>query len=92
MTLTYNDSVSSIRSLPAGTPQGAHLWGLIFIINFIGVFLWPHLPRPISFGVSEAEKVKYIDDGTVAVSINLKTLFTLNSVARQKPVTFQHGS
>ena len=92
MTLSYREAESSIRALPAGTPQGAHLGGLIFIIKFNGAFLRPPIPRPISYGTSEAEKVKYIDDGTVAVGINLKDLLTLDPVARQQPVTFHERS
>ena len=80
MMLTYGDAVSSIRSLPAGTPQGAHLGGLIFIIKFNGAFLRPPIPRPLSYGDSKAEKVKYIDDGTVAVGVNLRSLLEKDPV------------
>ena len=49
--------------------------GLIFIIKFNGAFMRPPIPRDISGPISKSksEKVKYVDDGTIAVSINLKT-------------------
>ena len=72
---SYNGEQSSRKSLPGGGPQGAFLGGLIFIIKFNGALMRPPIPRgvigPIS--KSESEKVKYVDDWTVAVSVNLKT-------------------
>ena len=44
------------------------------MLKFNGAFLRPPIPREIKGPVheSKAKKVKYVDDGTVAVSINLK--------------------
>ena len=63
-----------INLLPGGGPQGAYLGGLIFILKYNGAFLRPPVPRPIRGPVLKAksEKVKYVDDGTVAVSVDLK--------------------
>ena len=74
MHLTYNGSQSSQKMLPGGGPQGAYLGGLIFIIKFNGAFLRPPVPRQIQGPVSKSrsEKVKFVDDGTVAVSVDLK--------------------
>ena len=74
MFLTFNNIQSSQKSLPGGGPQGAYLGGLIFIIKYNGAFLRPPVPRPIQGPVltSKSEKVKFVDDGSVAVSINLK--------------------
>ena len=48
--------------------------GLIFMIKYNGAFLRPSIPRPINGPVSKSKvkKVKYVDDGTVAVSLDLK--------------------
>ena len=47
---------------------------LFFIIKYNGAFLRPPVPRLILGPVqaSKSEKVKFVDDGTVAVGINLK--------------------
>ena len=71
---TYNGEQSTVRDLPGGGPKGAFLGGLIFIIKYNGAFLRPPIPPLISGPVrkEKAEKVKFGDDGTVAVSVNLK--------------------
>ena len=75
MILKYKDACSTEKQLPGGGPQGAHLGGIIFIVKYNGAFLRPPIPRntlgPIS--KSESKSVKFVDDGSLAVSINLKT-------------------
>ena len=90
MVLTYNGEQSSAKDLPGGGPQGAFLGGLIFIIKYNGAFLRPPIPPMISGPVtkSKAEKVKYIDDGTVAVSINLKKCLNIDPENRPRPLNF----
>ena len=94
MFLSYNGGQSSRKMLPGGGPQGAYLGGLIFIIKYNGAFLRPPIPRntmgPIS--KSKAEKVKYVDDGTVAVSINLKTSLLPDPVPRPQPLNYHERS
>ena len=74
MFLTYKGAQSKQKQLPGGGPQGAFLGGIIFMLKFNGAFLRPPIPREIKGPVheSKAKKVKYVDDGTVALSINLK--------------------
>ena len=45
------------------------------MIKFNGAFLRPHVPRPIPIRLQESKAVnlKYVDDGSVAVSVNLET-------------------
>ena len=85
MFLTHNGSQSSIEMLPGGCRQGAYLRRLIFIIKYNGAFIRPPVPRKIPGPVSKSksEKVKFVDDGTVAVSIDLKTC--LIPVDRARP-------
>ena len=85
MHLTYNDSTSDLKMLPGGGPQGAYLGGLIFIIKYNGAFLRPPVPRHLSEPVTKSKsvKVKFIDDGTVAVSVDLKS--SLISSAQDGP-------
>ena len=75
---------------PGGGPQGAYLGGLIFIIKYNGAFLRPPVPRPIRGPVlkSKSEKVKFVDDGTVAVSIDLKQCLVHDPVDRAMPVNY----
>ena len=60
------------------------------IIKYNGAFMRPPIPRNTMGPVtkSKSEKVKYVDDGTVAVSINLKTCLIQDSVIRQRPFNF----
>ena len=90
MFLTYNNCQSTKKMLPGGGPQGAYLGGLIFIIKYNGAFLRPPVPRPIRGPVlkSKAEKVKFVDDGTVAVSIDLKQCLVPDPVDRVRPVNY----
>ena len=91
MFLTYNGEQSTLKKLPGGGPQGAFLGGLIFIIKFNGAFLRPPIPRntigPIS--KSKSEKVKYVDDGTLVVSIHLKTSLVPDTVL-QRPEPYKY--
>ena len=76
--------------LPGGGPQGAYLGGLIFIIKYNGAFLRPPIPRQIQGPVVKAksEKVKFVDDGTVAVSVDLKASLVPDPVDRARPRNF----
>ena len=73
MHLTHNGEKSSLKMLPGGGPQGAYLGGIIFIIKYNGAFLRPPIPRPVEpISEAKATTVKFIDDGTVAVSVDLQ--------------------
>ena len=87
MFLSYNGAQSSQMSLPGGGPQGAYLGGIIFIIKYNGAFLRPPIPRPIIGPISKSkvEKVKFVDDGTVAVSLDLKACLIPDPVERPRP-------
>ena len=87
MYLSYNGAKSSLKAVPAGGPQGAYLGGIVFIIKYNGAFLRPPVPRHIQGPVtkSKSEKVKYIDDGTVAVTVNLKASLISDPVDRPMP-------
>ena len=90
MILTYNGEASKRKLLPGGGPQGAHLGGLIFIVKYNGAFLRPPVPRNI-FGpikTSQAMAVKFIDDGSVAVNINLKTCLAPDPAQRPAPLNY----
>ena len=87
MVLTYNNEQSTMKMLPGGGPQGAYLGGLIFIIKYNGAFLRPPIPRLMQSPAtkSRSESVKFVDDGTVAVSIDLKTCLVTDPVNRPHP-------
>ena len=87
MILTYN---SSKKTLPGGGPQRAYLGGIIFIIKYNGAFLRPPVPRPIRGPVlkSKTEKVKFVDDGTVAVSVDLRQCLVADPVDRVRPLQY----
>ena len=90
MYLSYNGAKSSRKMLPAGGPQGAYLGGIVFIIKYNGAFLRPPVPRHIQGPVtkSKSKKVKFIDDGTVAVTVKLKDCVVPDPVDRPRPYNY----
>ena len=85
MILSYDGAVSTQRPLPGGCPQGAFLGGIIFMIKFNGALLRPPIPRPVNF---EHQAVKFVDDGSIATSIDMKATLTLDSTNRPRPLNF----
>ena len=87
MVMDHSGETSNSRDLPGGGPQGAYLGGLIFIIKCNGAFLRPPIPPIISGPVlqSISEKVKFVDDVIVAVSINLKKCLEVDPASRPRP-------
>ena len=75
MTLKFRGTESSLKPLPGGGPQGAYLGGIIFIVKYNGAFLRPPVPRNILGPIleSKSESAKFVDDGSIAVNVNLKT-------------------
>ena len=94
MYLTYMGAQSTEKLLPGGGPQGAYLGGIIFMIKYNGAFLRPPIPRPLQGPVSKAkaQKVKFIDDGTIAVSIDLKASLVTDPVTRPRPHNYDERS
>ena len=90
MKLTYNGEKSTQKLLPGGGPQGANLGGLIFIIKYNGALLRPRIPRNLQGPVSKSKsaKVKFVDDGTAAVSVNLKSSLIPDPVDRARPLNY----
>ena len=60
----------------------ALLRGLIFIIKFNGAFLRPPIPRPGSL----SQTVKFVDDGSIGVSVDMKTCLEHDDKARPRPL------
>ena len=81
MTLTFQGAQSSSQPLPAGIPQGAFLGGLIFILR-------PAIPRDNILSQSKSERVKYIDDGSVAVCVDLQRCLVPENSSRPYPLNF----
>ena len=94
MVLEYDGQQSTRQQLPGGGPQGAYLGGLIFIVKFNGAFLRPPVPRnrlgPKS--KSQSENAKFVDDGSIAVSINLKNSLVPDTRVRPQPLNFDERS
>ena len=90
MVMSHMGHVSTSRALPGGGPQGALLGGIIFIVKFNAAFLRPPIPPHIKGPISKSSslKVKFVDDGTVAVSINLKKSLIPDPVQRPCPLNF----
>ena len=90
MILKYKEAFSSKKSLPGGGAQGAHLGGIIFIVKFNGAFLRPPIPRNTVGPVSESksQSVKFVDDGSVAVSVNLRKSLNPAPNSQPRPLNF----
>ena len=60
------------------------------MIKYNGAFLRPTIPRPICGPVSKSKvkKVKFVDDGTVAVSLDLKECLIPEPANRPRPLNY----
>ena len=88
MTMTYGKATSAPRLLPGSTPQGALLGGLIFIVKYNGACLRPTIPRPIPSPPALPLSVKFVDDHSCAVKIDLKKALINDPVERQRPLGY----
>ena len=86
MTLTYKGAQSSTKKLPGSTPQGALLGGIIFIVKFNGALMRPAIPRNSILHGTKSETVKYIDDGSAATAVNLRSHLIAETLSR--PLSF----
>ena len=83
--LSYQQAVSSPRSLPGGYSAGTLMGGFLFIIKFNGICLRPAIPRPNG---NRAIQLKFIDDASKASSINLKRSLIPDPKSRQFPLRY----
>ena len=91
MYMSYNGAKSTQKSLHGGGPQGAYLGGILFMLKYNGALLRPSIPKNIGgpLAKSKSEEVKYVDDGSVAVSLNLKSCLELDQINRPNPLNFR---
>ena len=87
MSLAYKGAQSSSKDLHGGTPQGALLGGIIFIIKFNGALLRPAIPRSSVLYQTKSMSVKYIDDGSVAAAVDLKSNLIVDPTPHPRPLT-----
>ena len=93
MNMKFRGILSALRSLPGSSPQGTVLGVILFIIYFNGAALRSTIPRPswpIFFKKRNdptAIKLKFVDDLSIAVKINLKDDI-VEDRNRPKPLTF----
>ena len=102
--IRYRGATSSARTLDSGSPAGCMTGNIIFLVKFNGALLRPPIPRPLTkntgiqaltknTGMQELTKnttmkAKYIDDITLAVSINLRKSLIKDPESRPKPLNF----
>ena len=82
MFMRFGGASSSRRLLPGSSPQGAFLGILLFIILFNGALLRPAIPRLNTLNL------KYVDDLSMLLALNLKTVLLNDPVRRPQPFTF----
>ena len=82
MFMRFKGASSSRKFLPGSTPQGAFLGILLFLIIFNGALLRPSIPRPHTLNL------KYVDDLSMLVALNLKKCLTVDDRVRAMPLTF----
>ena len=73
--------------LQSGSGQGCLLGGILFTIKFNGMRMRPKIPRPMS-NTQNNLQVKYYDDATAAVAINLKNQLCPDPEERSRPLNW----
>ena len=86
MVLSNQKAESTQRPLPGGFPAGSYLGGILFIVKFNGACLRPPIPRPLTG--NKAIQLKYIDESSKAVTVNLKRSVMKDPTNRPKPYNF----
>ena len=79
-------ATSLTRTLTSCASAGCRTGNLIFIVKFNGALMRPPIPRPITR--NRAEQVKYIDDQSVAVSINMRKSLIKDPSSRPRPLNY----
>ena len=82
MFMRYKGYSSFRKLLPGSSPQGAFLGILLFIIIFNGALLRPAIPRQFSLNL------KYVDDLSMLLAFNLKSILIDDPVDRPRPLAF----
>ena len=82
MFMRYKGYSSFRKLLPGSSPQGAFLGILLFIIIFNGALLRPAIPRQFSLNL------KYVDDLSMLLAFNLKSILIDDPVDRPRPLPF----
>ena len=88
--LTFLGASTEPQSLPGSSPQGTVLGVIIFLVKFNGACMRPKIPRN-SLGPIQAAKTcssKFMDDATVAVTVDLKKSLIGDPEERPKPLSY----
>ena len=86
---SYGRASSKSRKLPGSTPQGALLGGLIFIVNYKRACLRPAISRPRHvLSPIPPLSLKFVDDHSCAVRIDLKKSLIHDPTVRAYPLGF----
>ena len=88
---SYKGNITVPKSMPGGAPQGCLLGVVFFAVKFNGALLRPAVERPLSLKNDkdkDNKKDKYMDDTSVAVSIQMDRLLADDLVERHLPLTF----
>ena len=88
--MSFEGSFSCPKELYSGSPAGCLLGGFLFIVKFNGALLRPPIKRPLA-NVNSIN-LKYFDDATSAVAIDLKHQLSLDPVQRPRPLNSNERS
>ena len=89
----YKGATSELKKMPGGGPQGTILGMFLFIIlinpiSFTPSFEWGKLITERNFKMVRNIHFKYVDDLTLAETINLRADLEMDSRERERPVSF----
>ena len=89
----YKGASSGMKSMPGGGPQGTILGMFLFIIlinpiSFTSPFKWGKLITERDYKTTTNIHFKYVDDLTLAESVNLKVDLEIDQREKVKPLNF----
>ena len=90
LVVSYLGATTEPSPMPGSAPQGTLLGVVIFLVKFNGALLRPKIPRDVFGPVREAKSIslKFMDDATTAVTVDLKSSLVQDPIQRPRPFTY----
>ena len=91
MVLKFKGCISTIRLLPGSSLQGTFLGIFLIIIKFNCAYLRPPIPRNLIASTRESISVKFVDNLSLGVHVDLPVDFVQDEMKREMQLNFHES-